>query len=206
MTDKKVIAKKYLKFWFWLDLLSILPVDMIILTSSGEGGGNLSGVTRFSKMGRLYKMVRMLRMVKMIRLIRDRKKIMDNLDNVISVNDSVEKYTILVLAFFLCNHILTCIWIMLAGFDELNNWRLAFRDKFADMDDYSFVDEYGDGDWYLVGIYFIATTVTTVGYGDLNPVNNIERGFCSVLMFIGVIGFSFLTGALGSEIASQDSA
>lgn len=204
VTDKKVIAKKYIKFWFWLDLLSILPVDMFI--SSSDENGSLSGVTRFSKMGRLYKMVRMLRMVKMIRLIKDRKKIINNLDSLINVNDSMEKYMLLVLAFILCNHVLTCIWIMLASFDELYNWRLAFRDKFTDFEDYSFVDDYGDGDWYLVGIYFIATTVTTVGYGDLNPVNNIERGFCSVLMFIGVIGFSFATGALGSLIASQETA
>lgn len=25
--DKKVIAKRYLKFWFWMDLLSIIPFD-----------------------------------------------------------------------------------------------------------------------------------------------------------------------------------
>ena len=206
ITDRKEIAKKYLKFWFWLDVLSILPVDMLVPSTDDSSGGSLTDMTRFSRMGRLYKMVRMLRMVKMIRIIKDRKKIINNLDSMINVNESMEKYMLLVLAFILCNHVLTCIWIMLASFDELNNWRLAIRDRFADFNDYSIIDDYSDWDWYLVGIYFIATTVTTVGYGDINPVNNIERGFCSVLMFIGVIGFSFATGALGSLIASQETA
>lgn len=29
-TNKAVIAKKYLKFWFWMDLLSIIPFDLIL--------------------------------------------------------------------------------------------------------------------------------------------------------------------------------
>ena len=54
----------------------------------------------------------------------------------------------------------------------------------------------------MVGLYFIATTVTTVGFGEVVAMNNIERFFCCFLMFIGVCAFSFTTGALGSIIAS----
>ena len=205
VTDKKVIAKRYLKFWFWLDFLSIFPIDMCI-PSDEDGNGNIQGMGRFSKMGRLYKMARILRMVKMIRIIRDRKKIINNIDSVINFNETLEKYILRVLVCILINHSLACIWIMLASFDDLHNWRLALRDKFADFNDYSLIDDYSDWDWYMVGIYFIPTTVTTVGYGDITPMNNIERGFCSVLMFIGVISFSVATGALGSLIATQENA
>ena len=31
ITDKWEIAKKYLKGWFWIDVLSILPLDLIFL-------------------------------------------------------------------------------------------------------------------------------------------------------------------------------
>ena len=27
VTDKKIIARGYVKFWFWLDLISIIPFD-----------------------------------------------------------------------------------------------------------------------------------------------------------------------------------
>lgn len=32
ITDKEIIAKKYLKGWFWIDLVSILPFDIILPT------------------------------------------------------------------------------------------------------------------------------------------------------------------------------
>ena len=33
ITDKEVIAKKYLKGWFWIDLVSILPFDILFPAS-----------------------------------------------------------------------------------------------------------------------------------------------------------------------------
>lgn len=40
IADKKVIANRYLKFWFWMDLLSIIPFDQIInnLNTGGDFG------------------------------------------------------------------------------------------------------------------------------------------------------------------------
>lgn len=32
ITDKEIIAKKYLKGWFWVDLVSILPFDIMLPT------------------------------------------------------------------------------------------------------------------------------------------------------------------------------
>ena len=203
--DKKVIAKKYLKFWFWLDLLSIIPFDQILSITS-DGGDDYGNVAKFTRVGKLYKMVRMLRMVKMIRLFKDRKKIISNLDNVLKVGAGYERLLFFMLGFILFNHTISCIWIMLASFDESNNWMLALREKFVDEEGNYIIDEYSHGDWYIVALYFVATTVTTVGYGDITPVNNIERFFCNLLMFIGVISFSFATGALGSIIASSDNA
>ena len=49
------------------------------------------------------------------------------------------------------------------------------------------------------------TTGTTVGYGDITPVNRIERIFCMVNMVIGVLAFTFASGSLSSIIANADS-
>ena len=57
----------------------------------------------------------------------------------------------------------------------------------------------------MVSFYFVVTTVTTVGYGDISPVNGIERFFCIILLFIGVMTFSFASGALSSIITNYDS-
>lgn len=203
-TNKAVIAKKYLKFWFWMDLLSIIPFDLILQNIFTDS--EIGNMAKFTRVGKLYKMIRMLRMVKMFRIVKDRKKILANLDSVMKANAGAERLIFFCFGFFLFNHTFCSIWIMLASFDEENNWKLTFRGKFIDVDGKYITDEYGPGDWYMVGIYFVATTVTTVGYGDITPMNAYERSFCTLLMFIGVITFSYTTGSIGSMIAANDSA
>ena len=31
ITDRKIIAKKYLKGWFWIDVISIAPIDVFMM-------------------------------------------------------------------------------------------------------------------------------------------------------------------------------
>lgn len=51
---------------------------------------------------------------------------------------------------------------------------------------------------YLCSCYFVMTTTSTVGYGDISPVTTLERVFGMGLMFLGVISFTFVSGALAS--------
>lgn len=77
--------------------------------------------------------------------------------------------------------------------DTTDNW--ITQKAFTDM---------GDFDLYMVSIYFTVTTIMTVGYGDISAYNSGERAFCIILMLIGVISFSFMTGALSSIISNYD--
>lgn len=62
-----------------------------------------------------------------------------------------------------------------------------------------------NSDLYLTSFYFCVTTVLTVGYGDISATNNGEKIICILLMLVGVVSFSFATGALASIISSYDS-
>jgi len=46
--------------------------------------------------------------------------------------------------------------------------------------------------------------MSTVGYGDVNPRNTKERIFVIVLMLLGVLAFSVLTGSIFSIMNSYD--
>ena len=58
---------------------------------------------------------------------------------------------------------------------------------------------------YISAFYFTVTTLLTVGYGDISAQSIPEKLLCILMMIIGVISFSFATGALSSIISNYDS-
>lgn len=58
--------------------------------------------------------------------------------------------------------------------------------------------------YYFLSLYFTIQTVTTVGYGDVNPAHTGERIFVIFLMLTGVMLFSFMSGSLASVLQAYD--
>lgn len=57
---------------------------------------------------------------------------------------------------------------------------------------------------YILSLYWTITTITTVGYGDIDITNSWERLFCASIMIIGVISFSYANGSLSSILTTYD--
>ena len=76
----KAIAISYLKSWFFFDVLSILPMELILSSLSNSRGSHINSIAKFSRIGRLYKLWRLVRMTKLMRLIKSKNKIRKNLD------------------------------------------------------------------------------------------------------------------------------
>ena len=115
------------------------------------------------------------------------------------MNPAKERLIIFSIFSILFVHIISCIWIFFGYYnwsdDGLSeNWIEIFGFGNADM-----------AEMYMIGLYWTITTITTVGYGDISATNGIERIIACMIMIIGVIAFSFSTGALSSMISSEDS-
>jgi hypothetical protein len=93
----------------------------------------------------------------------------------------------------LLQHVVACIWVYFGRFDDAskNNW--IYRNGYLAMDDF---------DLYFSSYYFIVTTIMTVSYGDITAYSITERLLCIMLMLIGVVAFSFATGAISSIITN----
>lgn len=99
------------------------------------------------------------------------------------------------------NHVLSCLWIIAAKVNTEENWYKAHELKYK----LEHTDEIPNSELYLLSFYFVSTTVTTVGYGDITGVNMVEKVFCVIMLFVGVMCFSFASGSLSSLITSYDS-
>jgi len=56
----------------------------------------------------------------------------------------------------------------------------------------------------MTAFYFVVTTMTTVGYGDMSAGTVTEQFYLVILMMAGVFVFSLVTGSLASIVASMD--
>lgn len=71
-------------------------------------------------------------------------------------------------------HIFASFWCFMTQFDD-RNWMVAKVASLNDNGENLAEDDYAR--LYIISLYFVLQTITTVGYGDVNPVNTKERMF-----------------------------
>ena len=59
---------------------------------------------------------------------------------------------------------------------------------------------------YLISLYFLITTITSVGYGDITCVSLGETFFQIILLTIGVIAYSWVVSTLGNYVKIETKA
>jgi hypothetical protein len=158
--------------------------------------GQVNRVVRISRITKLYKIIRMSKMVRLAKFGKVRTKMFKNFSSVMEVTAGLDRLIFLSLVFFLLIHIIACFWIFIAKFDESSKDNWIYSKGYHDNDVY---------DLYVSSFYFSVTTIVTVGYGDITAISSGEKLVAVFLMLIGVVAFSYATGALGNIIANIDS-
>lgn len=79
--DRLSITKNYLKGWFSVDLIAIMPFDL--MASTGES----TRLVRMSRLGRIYKILKLIKLVRFFRLQRN------NTDSFFEVVQSFMNFT-----------------------------------------------------------------------------------------------------------------
>lgn len=75
ITDIKLIANRYLRGWFWIDLLSIIPFETILNTMKDETPN--TGLFRYAKLSKMSKIIRLLRLFKILKIIKANKRLVN---------------------------------------------------------------------------------------------------------------------------------
>lgn len=149
---------------------------------------------RFAKIGKVYKLIRMLRLAKILKILKSKRTVVNHFASELKISSGVERMIFFVLFFMLLFHIFACMFIFLREIEsESGGW----------LEDSTFYS-YSNTDQYITACYFIMTTISTVGYGDISASTRLERVFMIALMLIGVSSFTFISGALSSILSNYD--
>ena len=129
----------------------------------------------------------MMKLVRMMKMVKERSKFMAYINKAIGLKPGTERLILFVMFVMLFTHIMACLWYYLAKLDNLAPDTWVVR--------YGLIDV-SKSEIYLTSVYYIMTTITTVGYGDISGETINERIMCLFLFFFGVFTFSFSIGSL----------
>ncbi|RKX71683.1 MAG: Crp/Fnr family transcriptional regulator [Spirochaetes bacterium] len=102
ITDRKAIAKHYLKGWFFLDLIATLPFSWIFISS------------RFSRLNSVFRYFRLARLFKLF----GSSKTLNRARKLSFVNPAFMRLFMLVFWILVAGHLVACGWIFIGGVGE----------------------------------------------------------------------------------------
>ena len=161
-----------------------------------KAGFSANSLLRFAKIGKLYKLIRLSRLAKLFKLLKSQNAVFSQFSSSMQLSSGVERIVFIAIFALFFFHISCCLFVFFCFMegDPGSAWR--YQEPYV---------YYGTFDLYITALYFVVTTMSTVGYGDISGGTDQERIFCIVLMLTGVISFNLISGALGALITNYDS-
>ena len=190
ITDRYVIAKNYLKIWFWIDLISSIPLDDIFFVVVDRNSVSSVRLIRILRLVRLLKLVRVLKLA----------KIGGNYGDKLTINPAVLGVASLLFQIFFIAHLIACFWHFLT-LPELAD--SLTRDGTTWVTDLGY-ESSSVSEVYIAAFYWTVTSMLSVGYGDIHATNNSERIYSMITMLSGGILFGAVIAQITRLIESRN--
>jgi hypothetical protein len=183
VVSRTLIRKEYMRVWFWVDLLGVIPFDLFSIL------GLDSALTLQAR-----QLVRLLRLAKLLRLFRA-NRIIATFETEYSINYDLISLTKFALIVVFIVHMQACGLFIVSAVEAADvNWEVV-----NGVD-----DTVATHSRYIMAIYWSTMTVSTIGYGDVGMVTDVERVYASAAMIVGASVYAFVVGAVSTIIANLD--
>jgi CRP-like cAMP-binding protein len=191
VTDRSKIASRYVKSWFLLDVVSTFPFHMVIDDRSAN-------IASLAKVPRLLKLIRLLRFLRLLKAYRF-KQLMEAVEYSRHVHPSVFRIFKLLAYVLVFAHVGACFWYFLGEMQETEEaWIHRHWNDGPSISDESGMTK------YITSMYWLLTTLTTIGYGDITPRTDSEMWFANLIMIMGTIFFAYTTASVSSILVTTD--
>ncbi|RHY28257.1 hypothetical protein DYB32_006106 [Aphanomyces invadans] len=196
------IAKKYMRTWFVLDLVSTVPIESVITLFDPQ-----ANVSHTYASIQLFRILRVTRIVKLARLAK-LKTFFAKAEETFGLNAGVVRLVRLILLVLFVSHLLACFFHLLGqpndppshdSYDNMpDSWMCTADDPKRCLRGES------DSVRYLYSLYWVITTLTGVGFGDVVIVTPFEKLYAIFAMIIGASVFGFVIGNISTLLESMD--
>lgn len=115
--DHKKIACEYLKGWFWIDTIAIIPFQLMMPTvDESSNNADVNGIVRILRVGKLTKLVKIVKLLRLLKFLKNDNRVQSITRDSMQLNVVIERLVFLVLMTTLCVHIISCMWLFAAVF------------------------------------------------------------------------------------------
>ncbi|XP_028038722.1 potassium voltage-gated channel unc-103-like isoform X6 [Bombyx mandarina] len=181
-SDPAKIAMHYLRGWFVIDLVAAIPFDLLLFGTDTDETTTLIG---------LLKTARLLRLVRVARKI----------DRYSEYGTAV--LLLLMATFVLIAHWLACLWYAIGSWERPQlHAPIGWLDALANDVQASYDNSTGPSmrSRYITALYFTCTSLTSVGFGNVAPNTDMEKGFTIFVMLVGSLMYASIFGNVSAII------
>ena len=199
VSNNKKIIIKYLSSWFLIDLITIIPVFGLIniLYEKDKFSKGNDYICKYGcKSENLIYLITLIKIFKIFKILgRNQNQFISYIWSYLSNSTFIDNWgnmicEVILGVFFL--HITACVHIII-GRNSYPNWIIK-----NSLSEENFIII------YLCSIYFLITTITSVGYGDITGTGINEYIFQIFLLLIGIIAYSWLISSISNYIRDNN--
>lgn len=206
------IALRYLRTYFIVNLIACIPPELVgdlykaFNDTPGEESSNDTDevhqtlrISRLQRMSRLARLVRLARLTKLFSYLRESQWI-----SWLSGLRSTRVFNFMAGLGWVC-HIMSCGWYLCAALEHDWTQTWVFR-RFADdpSDEPNFGVSFDPLKHWLNAIYWVLTVFTTVGFGDMYAVTNVEIIYAMFTMLVGAVANGIILSEVINVITEAD--
>jgi hypothetical protein len=191
--NNKKILKRYMTTFFFYDFISALPVLSLFINYY------LNFCTKINinnnNMHYLIVILCNFKLLKYIK-IKDSNKFLENINDIFSKNYYSEQFfnsIKMIVMYYSILHYLVCCHIFI-GYNCHPSWLFEIQKNYY-LTNYLSI--------YITSLYYLITTLTTVGYGDIVCISTPERIYKLIELSLGIILYSYIISKLGDMVKAE---